>query len=177
VVVVTALLVLSSAATVVGAVALWRMASMRQQAASERRRDRTLQLIQMFAAPAASPRSSFGDDPQTLLAWQPLVAVARKLFPEEFAELDRARGAPFPFGPEQVQAAHARWSADWLAWELAHNDAFKLKAARVEAEIAAHGSTAIARAELDAIEREKLDLYQRRYAEYVRVSKALQALV
>ena len=34
-----------------------------------------------------------------------------------------------------------------------------------------------ARARLDAIEQEKLELYQRRYAEYVRVAKALQALV
>jgi hypothetical protein len=174
---VTALLVLTSAATVVGALALWRIAAMRQQAASERRRDRTLQLIQIFGAAEDSTRSSFGNDPQTLLAWQPLVATARTLFPEEFAELDRARGSPFPFGSEQIQAAHARWSADWLAWELAHNDAFKLKAARIEAEIAAKGSTPLARAELDAVEREKLDLYQRRYAEYVRVSKALQALV
>ena len=32
------------------------------------------------------------------------------------------------------------------------------------------------RARLDAVEREKLDRYQRRYAEYVRVAKALQAL-
>src|SRR5215471_4943737 len=32
------------------------------------------------------------------------------------------------------------------------------------------------RARLDALEREKLDLYQRRYEEYVRVAKALQKL-
>jgi hypothetical protein len=34
----------------------------------------------------------------------------------------------------------------------------------------------LARARLDAVEREKLELYQRRYEEYVRVSKALQSL-
>ena len=33
------------------------------------------------------------------------------------------------------------------------------------------------RARLDAVEREKLDLYQRRYTDYVRVAKALQALL
>jgi hypothetical protein len=32
------------------------------------------------------------------------------------------------------------------------------------------------RARLDAVEREKLETYQRRYEEYVRVAKALQAL-
>jgi hypothetical protein len=35
----------------------------------------------------------------------------------------------------------------------------------------------MARARLDAIEGEKLDLYQRRYADYVRTAKALQALI
>jgi hypothetical protein len=34
----------------------------------------------------------------------------------------------------------------------------------------------VLRAKVDAIEREKLDAYQRRYEEYVRVAKALQAL-
>jgi hypothetical protein len=33
------------------------------------------------------------------------------------------------------------------------------------------------RARIEAIEREKLDLYQRRYEEYVRVAKALQMLI
>jgi len=32
------------------------------------------------------------------------------------------------------------------------------------------------RAKLDAVEREKLDLYQQHYADYVRIAKALQAL-
>jgi hypothetical protein len=34
----------------------------------------------------------------------------------------------------------------------------------------------VLRAKLDAVEREKLDSYQRRYEEYVRIAKALQAL-
>jgi hypothetical protein len=152
---------------------LLRMTGALQQAAAERRRDRALQLLHTFAGASHSG----ADDARALLAWQPLVTAARRLFPTEFAELDRAHGSPFPFGPDQLQAAHARWSADWLAWELAHNDEYKLKAAQLEAEIAAKGSTPLTRAQLDAVEREKLDLYQRRYAEYVRISKALHALL
>jgi hypothetical protein len=34
----------------------------------------------------------------------------------------------------------------------------------------------VIRARVEAVEREKLDIYQRRYEEYVRVSKALQTL-
>jgi hypothetical protein len=117
------------------------------------------------------------EDPRTLLAWQPLAETARKLFPEAFEQLDRASGGRFPFTPEHLQAAHARWSADWLAWERAHDAEFKLKAAAAEAEMAASGGSTLARARADAVEREKLELYQRRYSEYVRVSKALQALI
>jgi hypothetical protein len=66
-----------------------------------------------------------------------------------------------------------------LAWERTHEAAYTLKVAEIEHELG-EGSAISApphmRARLDAIEREKLDLYQRRYQEYVRVSKALQAL-
>jgi uncharacterized protein VirK/YbjX len=37
--------------------------------------------------------------------------------------------------------------------------------------------TAAMRAALDAIENEKLESYQRRYAEYVQIAKALQSLL
>ena len=90
--------------------------------------------------------------------------------------LERAAGGPFPFTPEQVQAAHAQWTADWLAWERTHDGEYKLKAAIVEQERAASGGSAVLRGKLDAVEREKLDSYQRRYSEYVRIAKALQAL-
>ena len=49
----------------------------------------------------------------------------------------------------------------------------------LKATLAGHQSgkeAAAMRAELDAIEFEKLEQYQRRYEEYVRVSRALQAL-
>jgi hypothetical protein len=77
--------------------------------------------------------------------------------------------------PDEIQAAHAQWTADWLAWERAHDAEYKLKAAAAEADLAA-ANTPVARARLEATEREKLELYQRRYQEYVRVAKALQAL-
>jgi hypothetical protein len=135
--------------------------------------DRALQLIELFApAVAAADR-----DVRAILVWQPLAAAARRVFAEEFAMLDRAAGATFPFSAQQVDAAHARWTADWLSWEHSHDVEFKLKEAVVEQEIAASGgSSPLARARFDAIEREKLELYQRRYEEYIRIAKALQAL-
>ena len=116
-------------------------------------------------------------DPRAFLVWQPIANAARQLFPDAFAKLDRATGGAFPFPKERIEAAHAQWTADWLAWELAHDTEYKLKAAAAEQEMAAHGASPVARARLDAVEREKLDLYQRRYAEYVRTAKALQALI
>ena len=133
---------------------------------------RTLQVLTTFA-PAAGAGST---DPRAILAWEPLARTARALWPEEFARIDRAAGAAFPFGADRIQAAHAQWTADWLGWERTHDAEYKLKAAAVEDELARSGGSALVRARLDAVESEKLDLYQRRYAEYVRVAKALQAL-
>ena len=116
-------------------------------------------------------------DPRAFLVWQPVANAARQLFPEEFASLDRATGGTFPFTRERIDAAHGQWTADWLAWELAHDTEFKLKVASAEHELAGQGASSLARARLDAIEREKLDLYQRRYADYVKTAKALQALI
>ena len=129
--------------------------------------------MQLFAPGVAESAK----DPRALVTWVPLSQTARQLYPDAFALLDQAAGARFPFTSEQVQAAHARWSSEWLAWERAHDGEYKLKAAAAEAEMLAAGQTPIAKARLDAVEREKLELYQRRYEEYVRVSKALQKLV
>jgi hypothetical protein len=95
------------------------------------------------------------EDPRVLLTWQPLAKTLRARFPQEFAALDAASGSTFPFSTEFISAAHSRWTADWLAWEKAH----------------------VERGSIDAVEQEKLALYQQRYEEYVRVSKALQGLV
>jgi hypothetical protein len=43
--------------------------------------------------------------------------------------------------------------------------------------LSASAGSVIVRAKLESVEREKLDLYQRRYQEYVQVAKALQGLV
>jgi hypothetical protein len=96
--------------------------------------------------------------------------------PAECDALDKASGRPFPFTKDQIEAAHARWTADWLAWERAHDSEYKAKAAFAEQELAASGGAAAPRARLETIEREKLDLYQRHYQDYVQVAKALQGL-
>ena len=49
------------------------------------------------------------------------------------------------------------------------------EAAVLDRELAA-GESAMIRARLEAVEREKIDLYQRRYQEYVQIAKALQSL-
>lgn len=81
-------------------------------------------------------------------------------------------GDRFRSAPEVISAAHARWTTDWLAWERTHDGTYKMKTAEASHDVDSPGG----RARLDAIEREKLDLYQRRYEEYERVAKALQKL-
>jgi hypothetical protein len=168
------MIVVAAAVLIGSAVVAWTIARTARPSADARvdpSRDRALQLLVAFA-PAATAAVS---DPRAVLAWQPVARVARRLFREEFALLDAAAGARFPFAPDQIQAAHGQWTADWLAWECAHDAEYKLKAAAAEADLAA-SNTPLARARLDAVEREKLELYQRRYQEYVRVAKAHQAL-
>jgi hypothetical protein len=134
--------------------------------------DRIATLLTLFAPALADTQR----DPRAFLVWQPIARAARQIFPDEFAALDRAMGGTFPFTAERIEAAHAAWTADWLAWELAHDTEYKMKTAVAEHELAAQGGSTVARARLDLVEREKLDLYQRRYADYVRTAKALQAL-
>jgi hypothetical protein len=144
----------------------------RDEIRDQARRGRALQIMAMFAPAIESART----DPRALLVWAPLARAARQLLPDEFAMIDRATGATFPFSPDAIQAAHAQWSADWLAWERSHDAEYKRRAAEVEHELSASGGSPVLRAKLDAVEREKLELYQRRYEEYVRTAKALQAL-
>ena len=134
-------------------------------------RSRALQIATLLA-PAISASAQ---DPRQVLVWQPLADTTRALCPREFSELDRASGGRFPFTDDVIQAAHARWTADWLAWEHAHDTTYKLKAA--EAEAAPGVAPGLIRSRLDAIDREKLAAYQQRYEEYARVSKGLQTLV
>ena len=137
-------------------------------AREDARRARSLSIVTLFGPAVAAVQ----DDPKALLVWQPLASTIRRLFPEECASLDTAAGSSFPFSADVIAAAHARWTTDWLAWERIHDATYKLKTAVAEQELESPSG----RARLDAVEREKLDLYQRRYEEYVRVSKALQKL-
>ena len=134
---------------------------------------RQARLLQIFSTGVAAVRA----DPPALLVWQPLARTARRLFPDDFSAFDRAAGGAFPFTREQIEAAHARWTAEWLAWEQRHDAEFKLKASAAEHELAASGGLPLMRARLEAVEREKLEGYQRRYEEYIRTAKALQALM
>jgi hypothetical protein len=141
-----------------------------------RERDATvLALLQTFGPAQAAVQQ----DPKQLLTWYPLAEAGRKLFPEAFASLDEATGGRFPFTRDIVERAHAKVSSDWLAWEKAHDEEYRLKAAAAEQELrqAASDEQALARARLDRIQHEKIERYQQRYEEYVRTSKALQALL
>lgn len=158
-----------AAALVGGAQSIAR--EMRATRADEAR-SRVLEMVRLFAPGIAAASA----DPRALLTWQPLAVSARRLFPDVFDELDRAAGGRFPFSLEQLQAAHSRWTAEWLAWERAHDAEYKLKAATAEHDLELLAGSRIARARFEAVEREKLEHYQRRYEEYVRVAKSLQAL-
>jgi hypothetical protein len=163
-------------ALIAAAAIVWagvRIADAIRSARVEAAGDRALRLLGLFAPAMVAAEH----DLRALLVWQPLARSARAMFAQEFALLDRAAGGTFPFGEDRLRDAHARWTAEWLAWERTHDADYKVKTAAVEQEISTLGTSPLARARLDAIEREKLDLYQRRYEEYIRVAKALQTLV
>ena len=167
------------AAIVLAATLYWsaaRIVAEVKAARDEAFRARAITMMHVFG-PAMSEAAR---DPRALLVWYPLAKAARALDPDVFASLDRAAQRPFPFTLEQVQAAHAQWTADWLAFERLHDAEYKLKAATIEQELESNpalpGGSPMLRARLDAVEREKLDSYQRRYQQYVEVAKALQAL-
>jgi hypothetical protein len=168
------LFLILSAAIVAGALLLGVAQIVREMRAAreEAARGRAMAIVQLFAPALDAVR----DDPRVLLVWQPLARAVRQLYPVESASIDRANGTAFPFGRDMMAAAHARWTSDWLTWEQNHDTDYKLKAAVLHSELAAVGESAVSRARFEALEREKLALYQRRYEEYTRVAKALQAL-
>lgn len=168
-------MVLLLSAVLVAAAIVWGCAAVASEvraARAEARRDRTLEILRTFAA----AREAAAADPRSVLTWEPLARAARRLFPDAFGELDTAAGGAFPLTAERIEAAHGQWTADWLAWEHAHDAEYKARAASLEQEVVAMQNADAARARLDLLEREKLEGYQRRYQEYVRVAKALQAL-
>ncbi len=76
-----------------------------------------------------------------------------------------------------MKAAHARWTADWLAWERAHDAEYSLKTAQVQDEIdrVQGQASPLLRTRLAAVEQQKLERYQQRYEEYIKTAKALAA--
>ncbi len=142
------------------------------------RRNRDAQIhaaVQTFGPAQAAVQH----DPGQLLVWHPLAEANRQLFPTAFTALDEATGGRFPFSKETIERAHAKVSGDWLAWEKAHDEEYRLKAAGAEQELgrASADGVALARARLDRIQHEKIERYQQRYEEYIRTAKALQALL
>ena len=141
----------------------------------QRRRAELLVRLTAVFAPAIAQAKT---DPRGLVAWAEVARVARKLFPEAFNRLDAASEGRFPFSAELVEAVHAKWTSEWLAWERQHDLEYKRRASAEEAELGRVGETdaGTVRAQLAAIEQEKLQTYQERYEEYVRVGKAIAAL-
>ena len=140
-----------------------------------RRRDAQIfDLLATFGPVAERARS----DPRVLLAWYPTAEAARRTFPDAFAAIEQNGTNRFPFGAAQLEAAHARWTTDWLEWELNHDAEYRQKTEAVEAELDRSTGVAsqAARTRLETLEREKLERYQRRYEEYVQTSRALASL-
>ncbi len=141
----------------------------------DRRRDaQILGLLAAFGPAAERART----DPRVLLAWYPFVNAARRAFPEAFGALEPEGQPQLPLGPADLEAAHARWSTEWLDWERRQDAEHRAKREAVEAELgqATDVTAPPLRARLEALEREKLEQYQRRYEEYVSVSRALRHL-
>ena len=143
------------------------------------RRDRRRQHREHIAAVllAGLAPAAAGGEPRDLLAWRAAAAPVRRLFPEAVDAIERATGGAFPFPHDVIDDAHARWTAEWLAWERRHDAEFRQRASALEAEIAATGEDATAgRARRSALDDEKLRIYQQRYEEYVRIGNGLTAL-
>lgn len=140
-----------------------------------RRRERAqLQLLAEFGPAVVAARQ----DPEALVAWSEVARAARNAFPDACARLDAAAGGRFPFSRELVEAAHARWTADWLAWERQHDVEFKEREAAAQQALdgAAPDAAGTLRLRLAAVGQEKLQTYQERYEHYVRVGKAIGAI-
>ncbi len=150
---------------------LWRIGD-------ELRRTRHQTTVQQLLATFAPAAAAGQQDPRQIVMWYPLAHASRKIFPEAFAELDAASGGAFPFTKEHLKAAHSRWTADWLAWERAHDAEYSVKSAQVQDEIDRTQGQAspLLRTRLAAVEQQKLERYQQRYEEYIKTAKALAAL-
>ena len=141
----------------------------------DRRREALLVQLTATFAPTIAQAST---DPHRLVAWAAVARNTRELFPDAFRQLDSATDGRFPFSAQLVESAHARWTAEWLAWERQHDLEYKQRTSAMEAELSRAGETdaSTVRSRIAAIEQEKLQTYQARYEEYVRVGKAIAEL-
>ena len=139
-----------------------------------RREDLLASLVATFGPAVAKVKV----EPREVVAWAGVASTARGLFPEAFKELDAAAGDRFPFSGAVIEEAHARWTTQWLAWEREHDLEYRRRAGQVETELASGsaGDVSSLHSQLAAIEQEKLQRYQERYEEYVRVGRAMGEL-
>ena len=134
-----------------------------------------LMAVLLTASAAAIARA----EPRELLAWQSTAKTVRRLFPDVVAELESKGGESFPIPRKVAEDAHAKWTAEWLAWESQHDAEFRKRTSVLEAELKAggHEHSPDGHARIAALEDEKLQSYQRRYEEYVQVGKGLTDLL
>ena len=134
-----------------------------------------LMAVLLTASAAAIARA----EPRELLAWQSTAKTVRRLFPDVVAELESKGGESFPIPKKVAEDAHAKWTAEWLAWESHHDVEFRKRTSVLEAELKAggHEHSPDGHARIAALEDEKLQSYQRRYEEYVQVGKGLTDLL
>ena len=146
-----------------------------ERARRDRRRlhqERLAAMLLTTLAPAA-----VRGEPRDLLAWRSAADAARGMFPAAVGAIERHTGEAFPFSRDLIDEAHARWTAEWLAWERRHDVEFKQRTSALESELLDAGDdTPAGRARLAALEDERLQTYQQRYEEYVRIGNGLTAL-
>ena len=75
-----------------------------------------------------------------------------------------------------MQAAHAQWTADWLAWERTHDAEYKLKAVRGSSTNWRRGGSPVARAQAGRHRAGEARSVSAAIPDYVQVAKALQSL-
>ena len=139
-----------------------------------RREELLLRLAVTFAPAIANARKN----PSAFVAWSGIASRVRKLFPEEFRQLDSAGNGRFPFSRDLIDAVHAQWTTEWLTWERQHDLEYKQRTQSLELESEGLDgrSSEIIRSRIEVIEQEKLQRYQERYEEYVRIGKAIADL-
>ena len=120
-----------------------------------------LMAVLLTASAAAIARA----EPRELLAWQSTAKTARRLFPDIVAEIESKGGESFPIPKKVVEDAHAKWTAEWLAWEHHHDADFRKRTSVLEAELQAGGQehTPDGHARIAALEDEKLQSYHKIY--------------